>query len=165
MFYNYFSNIHFLFGLIRSQWQHLGSLVSACGIQFPHQGSNLEPPALRVHSPSRWTTREAPIGVIFCVPFNNLCLLPCQEEILMCVSFLGESTYLLNHQFNFQKFILHIYVRQDMPIVLCSIVCESEVWKQSRHSSVGNMWLNKRWYVQTREYCAAANTNEDTFCI
>ena len=165
MFYNYFFNIHFLFGLIRSQWQHLGSLVSACGIQFPYQGSNLEPPALGVQSPSHWTTREVPIRVVFCVPFNNLCLLPCQEEILVCVCFLGESTYLLNHQFNFQEFILHIYVKQGMSTVLCSIACESEVWKQSRHSSAGNMWLNKWWYVQTREYCAAAKTNEETFCI
>ena len=52
-----------------------------------------------------------------------------------------------------------------MSTVLCSIACESEVWKQSRHSSAGNMWLNKWWYVQTRAYCAAAETNEETFCI
>ena len=51
-------------GLSCSAWHlqpslwHARSLVAACGIQFPDQGSNPGPPAFRAHGHSHWTTRE-----------------------------------------------------------------------------------------------------------
>ena len=56
-------------GLSYSMWdpflfvcffQHVGSLISAYGIQFPDQGSNPGPRALKAQKLSYWTTREDP---------------------------------------------------------------------------------------------------------
>ena len=50
----------YLLGCAWSQLQRMGSLVAACGIQFPEQGLNLGPLALGARSLSHWTTRELP---------------------------------------------------------------------------------------------------------
>ena len=51
-------------------WLHQ-VLVSTWGIYFPDQGSNPDPPALRVQNLSHWTTREVP-----CLWFSPGCLPP-----------------------------------------------------------------------------------------
>ena len=61
----------YLFGLscgmqdLSVAW-HENTLAEACGIQFPDQGSNLGPLALRTVSLSHWTTREvlSPVSLI-----------------------------------------------------------------------------------------------------
>ena len=48
----------FFFFFLFLKLQQEGSLVAACGVSFPSQGSNPGPPALGVQSVSHWTTGE-----------------------------------------------------------------------------------------------------------
>ena len=77
----FFFNIY-LFGRARSQLRHQKSLVAACGIQFPEQGSNPSPCIGSMES-QPLDTREVPNMPLFqkiSQPWLSRCTTPCNAS-------------------------------------------------------------------------------------
>ena len=84
-------------------------------------------------------------------------------RVCVCVSW--EKSHASQTVNSNSRNFFHRYVKQVVSTIsLCGTVCD-RVWKQSRHTSVGNIWLNKWWCIQTRGSCVAVKMDKEMFCI